>query len=78
MPTYDYQCKSCSHPFTAMHKISDPAPACPECGAAEVRKLVSAPAVHGKSSGNQYAEPPCATPSFQGGGCGSGMCGHKH
>ncbi len=78
MPTYDYKCKSCSHPFAAMHKISEPAPACPECGNAEVRKLVSAPAVHGKSSAGQYAERSSATPSFQSGGCGSGMCGHKH
>ncbi len=76
MPTYDYQCKSCSHPFTAMHKISDSAPSCPLCGA-EVKKLVSAPAIHGRSS-SSYAEPACAAPAFQGGGCGSGMCGHKH
>jgi len=75
MPTYDYQCKSCAHPFTAMHKISDPVPACPECGA-EVKKLVAAPAVLGRSS--SQAEPPCAAPAFKGGGCGSGMCGHNH
>ena len=77
MPTYDYQCKSCSHPFTAMHKISDPAPVCPECGAAEVKKLLSAPAVHGRAS-SARAEPACGAPAFQGGGCGSGMCGHVH
>jgi hypothetical protein len=59
-----------------MHKISEPAPPCPECGGADVKKLLSAPAVHG--SGSVRVEPPaaCATPSF--GGCGSGMCGHKH
>ena len=74
MPTYDYQCKACSHPFTVMHKISDPAPVCPECGG-EAKKLLSAPAIHGR--GGASAEPPCGMPSFQG-GCGSGMCGHKH
>lgn len=75
MPTYDYQCKSCSHPFTAMHKISESAPACPECGG-EVNKLLSAPAVHG-SSNSRAAEPmACGMPVS--GGCGSGMCGHQH
>lgn len=77
MPTYDYQCKSCAHPFTVMHKISDPAPACPVCGA-EAKKLLSAPAVHGRSSPGNPELPPCAAPAFQGGGCGSGLCGHKH
>ncbi len=76
MPTYDYQCNACSHPYTAMHKISESAPACPSCGSADIRKLLSAPAIHGK--GSTYSpEPPCASPAFQG-GCGSGMCGHKH
>jgi putative FmdB family regulatory protein len=77
MPTYDYQCKSCDHPYTAMHKISESAPACPECGGADIRKLVAAPAVHGKGGGASHAEPACAAPAFQG-GCGSGMCGHRH
>jgi putative FmdB family regulatory protein len=73
MPTYDYQCKSCAHSFTAMHKISEAAPNCPSCGG-EVKKLLSAPAVHG---GSRAPEPmACGAPSFQ--GCGSGMCGHKH
>ena len=74
MPTYDYQCKACEHPFTAMHKISESAPNCPECGHAEVQKLLSAPAVHTKSTA------PCgqSVPTAQVGGCGSGMCGHRH
>lgn len=77
MPTYDYQCQSCNHPYTAMHKISDPIPACPECGSGEIKKLLSAPAVHGGKSVPAFGTPPCESPSFQG-GCGSGMCGHKH
>ena len=76
MPTYDYHCRACSHPFTALHKISDPVPACPACGASDIQKLLSAPAVHGRASPAFGA--PSETPSFQGGGCGSGMCGHKH
>ncbi|WP_162232264.1 FmdB family zinc ribbon protein, partial [Methylogaea oryzae] len=44
MPTYDYRCDACNHDFSAMHKISDAAPPCPQCGGA-VRKKVTAPAV---------------------------------
>jgi len=75
MPTYDYQCKSCSHPYTAMHKISESAPPCPECGGRELKKLLSAPAVHG-SAGSLQEMAPCGAPAAQ--GCGSGMCGHSH
>lgn len=61
MPTYDYQCQTCQHAFTAMHKISDPKPACPECGG-EARKLLSAPAVGGKKpqASNQGCQGACA------------------
>ncbi|MBS1214784.1 MAG: regulatory protein FmdB family [Proteobacteria bacterium] len=69
MPTYDYQCQSCRNEFTVNHKISDPAPQCPNCGG-EARKMLSAPAVHG---GGRKPEP-----SFQGHGCGAGTCGCKH
>lgn len=75
MPTYDYQCKNCSHPFTAMHKISEAAPVCPQCGG-EVKKLLAAPAVHGSARAAEPPAPACGAPSF--GGCGSGMCGHQH
>lgn len=68
MPTYEYQCRSCQHEFTALHKISDPTPPCPECGA-EAKKKVSAPAVHG---GSQKTAP---SPAH---GCGMGGCGCKH
>jgi len=74
MPTYDYQCKNCDHPFTALHKMSDPIPGCPDCGSHEVKKLLSAPAIHGKS----VAPSSQSVPSPSVGGCGSGMCGHKH
>lgn len=42
MPIYEYRCGSCGHEFEQMVKMSDPAPACPKCGAGEVKKLVSA------------------------------------
>jgi putative FmdB family regulatory protein len=40
MPTYEYECKTCSHGFEAFQAMSDPAiKDCPECGE-EVRRLI--------------------------------------
>ena len=69
MPTYEYQCQSCKNEFAALHKISEAAPPCPECGG-EVKKKLSAPAVHG--GGHKPA------PNPGGHGCGMGGCGCKH
>jgi putative FmdB family regulatory protein len=41
MPTYEYECKKCSHRFEVFQSMSDePVKKCPECGK-EVRRLVS-------------------------------------
>ena len=41
MPTYEYECKECSHRFEVFQSMSDePVKQCPECGK-EVRRLVS-------------------------------------
>lgn len=69
MPTYDYQCQTCKKDFTAMHKISEAAPPCPECGG-EAKKKLSAPAVHG--GGHKAA----ANPAGQ--SCAMGGCPHRH
>ena len=40
MPTYEYECKSCSHTFEVFQSMSDPPlKNCPECGS-EVRRLI--------------------------------------
>jgi putative FmdB family regulatory protein len=40
MPTYEYECKSCSHCFEVFQSMSDsPVKECPECGN-EVRRLI--------------------------------------
>jgi putative FmdB family regulatory protein len=40
MPTYEYECKSCSHKFEVFQSINDPPiKDCPECGN-EVRRLI--------------------------------------
>jgi putative FmdB family regulatory protein len=51
MPTYDYLCPN-GHRFEVIHSVSAAGPeTCPVCGAAPVRKAVTAPTVHFKGSG---------------------------
>ncbi|MDH5230953.1 MAG: zinc ribbon domain-containing protein [Gammaproteobacteria bacterium] len=43
MPIYEYQCQACGHELEALQKMSDdPLKDCPECGKAELKKLISA------------------------------------
>ncbi|MDZ4765722.1 MAG: zinc ribbon domain-containing protein [Chloroflexota bacterium] len=51
MPLYDYNCAN-GHAFETRHGFNDPAPACPVCGEADVRRVItSAPSVmHGVSA----------------------------
>jgi putative FmdB family regulatory protein len=52
MPIYEYHCDSCDSNFEAIRKFSDaPLTECRKCGAAEVRKLLSAPAFRLKGGG---------------------------
>ena len=75
MPIYEYACAKCEHVFEArLERSSDPQPACPDCGAHKVKKLISAFAVANSTPGFEAPNlPPC-----QGGpgpGCGMGPCG---
>lgn len=52
MPLYEYACRKCGHAFEALQKGSDgPLRKCPECGALQLKKLVSAPSFHLKGGG---------------------------
>jgi len=52
MPIYEYQCKACGHVCDVLQKMSDdPLTYCPECGAPELRKLLSAPNFRLKGGG---------------------------
>ncbi|WP_263080198.1 zinc ribbon domain-containing protein [Endozoicomonas sp. Mp262] len=52
MPIYEYQCQSCGEVTEAIQKISDPVLTdCPDCGKADLKKLLSAPAFRLKGSG---------------------------
>lgn len=48
MPTYEYHCQDCGHPFEelflSLKRIPEQIP-CPACGSANTRRLISAPAV---------------------------------
>jgi putative FmdB family regulatory protein len=52
MPIYEYQCQDCGKKLEALQKISDdPLLDCPGCGAAALKKKVSAAAFRLKGGG---------------------------
>ncbi len=52
MPIYEYRCDSCGFELEALQKLSDePLKDCPECDAAALRRLVSAPSFRLKGDG---------------------------
>lgn len=50
MPIYEYRCAQCNavfqHLFRSLKEVDGTEVRCPTCGAEEVRRLFSAPAVH--------------------------------
>jgi putative FmdB family regulatory protein len=52
MPIYEYRCSACGHELEKIQRMSDePLTDCPDCGAAELRRLVSAPGFRLKGGG---------------------------
>lgn len=52
MPIYEYQCQSCGHELEKIQRMSDdPLIDCPDCGEAELRRLVSAAGFRLKGGG---------------------------
>jgi putative FmdB family regulatory protein len=52
MPIYAFECDACGHQFDRLQRLSDPDPTeCPECGAAQVRRQLTAPAFRLSGSG---------------------------
>ncbi len=41
MPLYDYVCESCESEYEARHGFDAPAPVCPECGSAQVHRVIT-------------------------------------
>ena len=52
MPIYEYQCQACGHELEKLQRMADdPLKDCPDCGKAELRRLVSAAAFRLKGGG---------------------------
>ena len=52
MPIYEYRCDACGHELEALQKLSEESlKDCPECNAAALRRLVSAPTFRLKGGG---------------------------
>jgi putative FmdB family regulatory protein len=76
MPIYDYVCMSCESHFEELVGMSDPDPACPDCGNLKVAKQFSSSfAAHGISGHGSSGHGVSRQPSFGGGGCCGGGCG---
>jgi putative FmdB family regulatory protein len=71
MPIYEYVCMSCESHFEELVRNGEQ-PACPECGAADVRKQFSVFAAHSSSSSTRLESGP---PVSRSGGCCGGSCG---
>lgn len=76
MPLYEYVCNKCGREFEELVFGND-IPPCPECGAAETRKMMSRCARHKGGDGDMDFGAPVS-----GGGCGGcsggncASCGH--
>ena len=61
MPLYEYECRACGERTETLQKVSDPTHShCPKCGA-EMKRLISSPAIQFKGSGfykTDYAAKP--------------------
>ncbi|MEY2532773.1 MAG: hypothetical protein QOF29_683 [bacterium] len=78
MPIYEYRCTACSERFDELVRNSDTTVACPECGGAEVERLLSTFAGVGVGGGTAASMPDYSRMgSGRSAGCGPG-CGHAH
>jgi len=51
MPLYEYECTNCKERTEILQRVSDsPSAQCPKCGA-DMKKLISSPAIQFKGSG---------------------------
>lgn len=73
MPIYEYACMKCESHFDELVRSDEQVITCPDCGAKNVRRQLSAFAVHGTAS-----KPSFSGPSGGGGGCCGGGCGCGH
>ena len=70
MPLYEYQCAACGERTEILQKVSDPFTSqCPKCGA-EMKRMISSPAIQFKGSGfyktDYAAKPPPSSSESKG------------
>jgi putative FmdB family regulatory protein len=80
MPVYEYKCQKCGAAFEIMVRSHEASPdlKCPSCGAANVQKIFSVPALVKNRCGDSGGtccghEERCEAPGCSNGG---GCCGH--
>ncbi len=61
MPIFEYACQSCGKEFEALVRASSPAPRCPACDSAALRKKLSVPAAMTHASAAPPLPAPCAS-----------------
>jgi putative FmdB family regulatory protein len=72
MPIYEFVCGKCGHRFESLVRMGgEKGVCCPECGAAEVKKLISAFGIGGGGSRIKNASSSCGT-------CSTHSCGTCH
>jgi putative FmdB family regulatory protein len=64
MPTFDFQCRKCSHVFEFTRPFGGrEKPACPKCKSTRTEKLLTSPAVQFRGSGFYKTDSVKLTPS---------------
>ncbi len=78
MPLFEFLCTGCGKTAEILVMGSDPPPACPFCGGASLKKLLSAHSSHPGTSGGRLPGPgdsSCCGKSAEAAGCaGPGSC----
>lgn len=75
MPIYEYECLGCEEPFEVLVRISQiDSVRCPQCGGAELRRLMSVFGFTGQGIKTKTAGSSSSCGSCAGGNCGT--CSH--
>lgn len=74
MPLYDFYCENCGASFEEIVSAQDAAPACPQCGANNVKRQISMPSPLKKGAFPFKPGPVHPIASKMAGGCSGGSC----
>ena len=75
MPIYEYVCRKCGNAFEHLARtLSEPAPKCPQCGAARPAKQLSVFSASGGGQGMDLRESCPAAEACRSEECSAGKC----